>query len=69
MKQLIPTGTGDLSTIITKMLMDQGLTEFTVSIADFDRLNLSDYVIETTGDVVDGELLSFTATLIYRPVN
>lgn len=67
MKQPIPTKTGELSAIIGAMLMKQGKTEFTMSLDEFKELNIADYCIETTGEVVDGKIISLTATLVYEP--
>lgn len=67
MKQPVPTQAGELSAIIGAMLMKQGETEFTMSLDEFKALNIADYCIQTSGEVVDGKIISLTATLIYEP--
>lgn len=67
MKQPIPLGAGELSSIITAMLLEQGKTEYTLSFNDYTNLGLGDCALESMGNFEnddDDRPVSITVTVL-----
>lgn len=50
MKKPIPLGQGELCSIITAMLLQQGKTEFTLSAAEFEDMGVGKLHVMTDGE-------------------
>lgn len=67
MKTPLPLGEGELTSIICALLKERGLDSFTLSLEDFDKLNLGAYGLECTGDIDDNDsdtVLSMTVSIV-----
>ena len=54
MKKPIPLGTGELSSMITAMLLQQGKTEFTLTLAEFEDMGLGALHVMSDGEFEEG---------------
>lgn len=54
MKKPLPLGHGEFCTIITAMLLQQGKTEFTLSLAEFEDMGIGKLHLMSDGEFEEG---------------